>query len=82
MAIESNTNTSQPSRHERQQRKESDKRFLLRQIMNVTFIAIVAVLIVLYFVRPGIQSTPAYIILGLFAVLVKIAEMIIRFLPK
>lgn len=50
--------------------------------MNLTFIAAVVVLIVLYFVRPGIQSNPAYIIFGMFAVLVKIAEMIIRFLPK
>lgn len=73
--------TLQPKRHERQQ-KESDKRFLLRQVMNFIFIAAVVVLIVLYFVRPGIQSNPVYIIFGMFAVLVKIAEMIIRFLPK
>ena len=72
----------QPSRHERQPKKESGKRFLLRQVMNFTFIAAVVVLIVLYFVRPGIQSNPVYIIFGMFAVLVKIAEMIIRFLPK
>jgi|GEM_PF-3444338 len=76
------TEIQQPSRHERQSKKESDKRFLLRQVMNFTFIAAVVVLIVLYFVRPGIQSNPVYIIFGMFAVLVKIAEMIIRFLPK
>ena len=73
--------TSQQDRHMRQH-KESGKRFLLRQVMNLIFIAAVVVLIVLYFVRPGIQSNPAYIIFGMFAVLVKIAEMIIRFFPK
>ena len=76
------TDTLQQSRHKRQPPKESDKRFLLRQVMNFTFIAAVVVLIVLYFVRPGIESNPVYIIFGMFAVLVKIAEMIIRFLPK
>ena len=76
------TEIQQPSRHERQPKKESDKRFLLRQVMNCTFIAAVVVLIVLYCVRPGIESNPVYIIFGMFAVLVKIAEMIIRFLPK
>lgn len=73
--------TPQQDRHMRQH-KESGKRFLLRQVMNLIFIAAVVVLIVLYFVRPGIQSNPAYIIFGMFAVLVKIAEMIIRFFPK
>ena len=76
------TEVLQPGRHERQPKKESDKRFLLRQAMNFTFIVAVVALIVLYFVRPGIQSNPAYIIFGMFAVFVKIAEMIIRFLPK
>lgn len=50
--------------------------------MNLVFIIDVAALIILYFVRPGIQNNPVYIVSGMFAVLVKIAEMIIRFLPK
>lgn len=70
--------TSNSERHERI-RKESDGRFLLRQVMNLIFIVGVAALIILYFVRPGIQNNPVY---GMFVVLVKIAEMIIRFLPK
>ena len=73
--------TSNSERHERI-RKESDSRFLLRQVMNLIFIVGVAALIILYFVRPGIQNNPVYIVSGMFAVLVKIAEMIIRFLPK
>lgn len=73
--------TSNSERHERI-RKESDNRFLLRQVMNLIFIVGVAALIILYFVRPGIQNNPVYIVSGMFAVLVKIAEMIIRFLPK
>lgn len=73
--------TSNSERHERI-RKESDGRFLLRQVMNFIFIVGVAALIILYFVRPGIQNNPVYIVSGMFAVLVKIAEMIIRFLPK
>ncbi len=79
MRLESDTQNSE--RHERI-RKESDSRFLLRQIMNLVFIIGVAALIILYFVRPGIQNNPVYIVSGMFAVLVKIAEMIIRFLPK
>lgn len=73
--------TSNSERHERI-RKESDSHFLLRQVMNLIFIVGVAALIILYFVRPGIQNNPVYIVSGMFAVLVKIAEMIIRFLPK
>lgn len=73
--------TSNSEWHERI-RKESDSRFLLRQVMNLIFIVGVAALIILYFVRPGIQNNPVYIVSGMFAVLVKIAEMIIRFLPK
>lgn len=73
--------TSNSERHERI-RKESDSSFLLRQVMNLIFIVGVAALIILYFVRPGIQNNPVYIVSGMFAVLVKIAEMIIRFLPK
>lgn len=73
--------TANSERHERI-RKESDSRFLLRQVMNLIFIVGVAALIILYFVRPGIQNNPVYIVSGMFAVLVKIAEMIIRFLPK
>ena len=73
--------TSNSERHERI-RKESDSRFLLRQVMNLIFIVGVAALIILYFVRPGIQNNAVYIVSGMFAVLVKIAEMIIRFLPK
>ena len=73
--------TSNSERHERI-RKESVSRFLLRQVMNLIFIVGVAALIILYFVRPGIQNNPVYIVSGMFAVLVKIAEMIIRFLPK
>ncbi len=73
--------TSNSERHERIH-KESDSRFLLRQVMNLIFIVGVAALIILYFVRPGIQNNPVYIVSGMFAVLVKIAEMIIRFLPK
>lgn len=73
--------TSNSERHERI-RKESDGRFLLRQVMNLIFIVGVAALIILYFVRPGIQNNSVYIVSGMFAVLVKIAEMIIRFLPK
>ena len=73
--------TSNIERNERI-RKESDSRFLLRQVMNLIFIVGVAALIILYFVRPGIQNNPVYIVSGMFAVLVKIAEMIIRFLPK
>lgn len=73
--------TSNSERHERI-RKESDGRFLLHQVMNLIFIVGVAALIILYFVRPGIQNNPVYIVSGMFAVLVKIAEMIIRFLPK
>lgn len=79
MRLESDTQNSE--RHERI-RKESDSRFLLRQIMNLVFIIGVAALIILYFVRPGIQNNPVYIVSGMFAVLVKIAEKIIRFLPK
>lgn len=79
MRLESDTQNSE--RHE-QIRKESDSRFLLRQVMNLIFIIGVAALIILYFVRPGIQNNPVYIVSGMFAVLVKIAEMIIRFLPK
>ena len=79
MRLESDTQNSE--RHERI-RKESDSRFLLRQIMNLVFIIGVAAFIILYFVRPGIQNNPVYIVSGMFAVLVKIAEMIIRFLPK
>ena len=79
MRLKSDTQNSE--RHERI-RKESDSRFLLRQIMNLVFIIGVAALIILYFVRPGIQNNPVYIVSGMFAVLVKIAEMIIRFLPK
>ena len=41
--------TSNSERHERI-RKESDGRFLLRQVMNLIFIVGVAVLIILYFV--------------------------------
>lgn len=73
--------TSNSERHERI-RKENDSRFLLRQVMNLIFIVGVAALIILYFVRPGIQNNPVYIVSGMFAVLVKITEMIIRFLPK
>ena len=73
--------TSNSERHERIH-NESDSRFLLRQVMNLIFIVGVAALIILYFVRPGIQNNPVYIVSGMFAVLVKIAEMIIRFLPK
>lgn len=73
--------TPNSERHERI-RKESDSRFLLRQVMNLIFIIGVAALIILYFVRPGIQNNPVYIVSGMFAILVKIAEMIIRFLPK
>ena len=73
--------TSNSERHERI-RKESDSRFFLSQVMHLIFIVGVAALIILYFVRPGIQNNPVYIVSGMFAVLVKIAEMIIRFLPK
>ena len=73
--------TSNSERHERI-RKESDSRFLLRQVMSLIFLVGVVALIILYFVRPGIQNNPVYIVSGMFAVLVKIAEMIIRFLPK
>ena len=70
MRLESDTQNSE--RHERIC-KESDSRFLLRQIMNLVFIIGVAALIILYFVRPGIQNNPVYIVSGMFAVLVKIA---------
>ena len=70
MRLESDTQNSE--RHERI-RKESDSRYLLRQIMNLVFIIGVAALIILYFVRPGIQNNPVYIVSGMFAVLVKIA---------
>lgn len=76
------TNIPQFPRHERDKKAESRSRFALRQIMNLLFVLGVVVLIITYFVRPGIQSTPAYIISGMFVVLVKIAEMIIRYLPK
>lgn len=63
-------------------KEESSSRLLLRNIMNVVFMIAVIILIVLYFVRPGIQQTTGYIVFAMFAVAVKIAEMIIRFLPK
>ena len=50
--------------------------------MNLFFIIAVIVLIVLYFVRPGIQQTSGYIVFAMFTVAIKIAEMVIRFLPK
>lgn len=62
--------------------EESASRLLLRNIMNLFFIIAVIVLIVLYFVRPGIQQTSGYIVFAMFTVAIKIAEMVIRFLPK
>lgn len=64
------------------EKHESSGRFLTRQVMNLTFIVGVVALIVLYFVKPQITSDIRYIIFGMFVVLVKIAEMIIRYLPK
>lgn len=63
-------------------KSESSGRFLTRQVMNLVFILGVVALIVLYFVKPQIESDTRYIIFGMFVVLVKIAEMIIRYLPK
>lgn len=73
--------TQQP-RHQKPQRQENRQRFMLRQIMNTLFILGVLALIVAYFVKPGIQSDFAYMACAMFVVLVKIAEMIIRYLPK
>lgn len=63
-------------------KSESSGRFLARQVMNLTFILGVVALIVLYFVKPQITGDIRYIIFGMFVVLVKIAEMIIRYLPR
>lgn len=71
-----------PRHHHTRSGEESASRLLLRNIMNLFFIIAVIVLIVLYFVRPGIQQTSGYIVFAMFTVAIKIAEMVIRFLPK
>lgn len=76
-----NDNRTTRHRHTRSG-EESASRLLLRNIMNLFFIIAVIVLIVLYFVRPGIQQTSGYIVFAMFTVAIKIAEMVIRFLPK
>lgn len=63
-------------------KEESPSRLLLRNIMNLFFIIAVIAMIVLYFVSPGIQQTAGYLVFAMFTVAVKIAEMVIRFLPK
>lgn len=80
MTTENNNETQRP-RHT-QRKEESASRLLIRNIMNLYFIVAVVVLIVLYFVRPGIQQTTGYLVFAMFTVSVKIAEMVIRFLPK
>lgn len=69
-------------RHERPKKEESRNRFLLRQAMNIFFIVAVVAMIIVYFLKPTVRDNMAYIIFGMFTVLVKIAEMIIRYLPK
>lgn len=76
------TGTPIHPRHSNSEKRESSGRFLARQVMNLIFILGVVALIVLYFVKPQITSDIRYIIFGMFVVLVKIAEMIIRYLPK
>ncbi len=72
-----------PAPHRRrEERLEPRSRFMLRQVMNLLFIVGVVALIVLYFAVPGIAGTPAYLTSGMAVVAVKIAEMIIRYLPK
>ena len=72
-----------PAPHRRrEERPEPRSRFMLRQAMNLLFIVGVAALIVLYFAVPGIEGNPEYLTSGMAVVAVKIAEMIIRYLPK
>ena len=54
----------------------------MKKDLLVKIIIAVVVLIVLYFVRPGIQQPTGYLVFAMFTVSVKIAEMVIRFLPK
>lgn len=76
------TEMQQYPHRERRKNAEGRGRFMLRQIMNLLFIVGVIILMIYYFAKPGIQNNPAYIMSGMFVVLVKIAEMIIRYLPK
>lgn len=56
--------------------------FLLRQAMNLIFMVSVVLLIVIYFAKPALAASMGYVIFAMFVVLLKIAEMIIRFLPR
>lgn len=63
-------------------REESPRRLLIRNIMNLYFMVAVAAIIALYFACPGVHETAGYMVFAMFTIAVKIAEMIIRFLPE
>ena len=68
----------------RTNRRNEERRdiFILRQVLNIFFIIAVIALIVAYFVRPSLIDTMGYKIFCMFVVLVKISEMIIRFISR
>lgn len=80
--MEDNQNTVEHRGHKRHEKVESRQRFMLRQVMNLLFMIGVVALVVLYFIRPGIEKETGYLVFGMFVVLLKISEMIIRYLPK
>lgn len=69
-------------KHKRPNTNESEKRFMIRQIMNTLFILLVFVIVVIYFIFPYASQQQWFTILGLFTIILKISEIVIRYLPK
>ena len=69
-------------KHKRPSTNESEKRFMIRQIMNTLFILLVFVIVVIYFIFPDASQQQWFTILGLFTIILKISEIVIRYLPK
>lgn len=61
---------------------EPEGRFQLRQIMNLVFVLAALILMVLYFVVPDALDRTWYTICALVTILIKISEIVIRYLPK
>ena len=56
----------------------TDKHFRTRQILNITFIVLVLVTIAIYFIKPLPAGLPYFFGCATIAIIVKIAEAIIR----
>lgn len=71
-----------PTSRPRHRRPESAARFRLRNAMNLVFMLMVVALMVLYFVIPDAPQQSWYIVLAIVAVVIKMSEIVIRYLPQ